>query len=208
MLTDPSKGTIGIWFCKFRFLFVFASFFFSAQSTQNETAAKSDPVVVVLKGAYVYSNDAAFNAQISKSTTLHKYSEVIPSEDGKKIQIISKTAAAAKKKKRRAPVRKLKLVAPAAQNAKPETKPVKSSVFVTSQTGDEEIAAFSFSRGNCFLPATNDISSFTAIQFAFKNLKNLCIVFVKECDYFYKNDNLKSQIFLTAFSVRPPPFLV
>jgi len=186
------------------FFFSLGSLSVSAQEISHNEYAP--PGIVVVGDAVIYSKDASFNEQISKSKSIQQYSEIVKINDNE-LKIVAKNSD--KPAKKLQPKIKEEVDLLAAKKIK-ESKKVnlpkkKIDLHISGGYTDSQFLSGVGSVRGSFVPPSNDYQYSKYFLISSVSSENISLEFLHYTNCFYKNDNSKLQVNVSSFSVRPPP---
>ena len=202
---DYANFNFKLW--QFSLLFFFFSLGSLSVSAQEISHNESAPAEIVVVGdAVIYSKDASFNEQISKSKSIQQYSEIVKINDNE-LKIVAKNSD--KPAKKLQPKIKEEVDLLAAKKIKESKKvnlPKKKIDFHISggYTDSQFLSGVGSVRGS-FVPPSNDYQYSKYFLISSVSSENISLEFLHYTNCFYKNDNSKLQVNVSSFSVRPPP---
>lgn len=177
----------------------------SAQETQTQEPVSSG-LIITAGDAVIYSKDASFNEQISKSKTIQQYSKVIKINNDE-LKIVAKNSDEPTKKLQ--PKIKDEVDLLAAKKLKDSRKvdlpKKKIDLHISKGYSDGKFLAGVSSINGSFVPPSNDYHYSKYFLNSSANPENTSLIFLHFTSCFYKNDNSRLQINVSSFSVRPPP---
>lgn len=177
----------------------------SAQEIQAQEPVSSG-LIITAGDAVIYSKDASFNEQISKSKTIQQYSEIVKINDNE-LKIVAKNSDKPTKK----PQPKIKeevdlLAVKKIKESKKVNLPKKKiDLHISGGYTDSQFLAGIGSVRGSFVPPSNDYQYSKYFLISSVSSENVSLEFLHYTNCFYKNDNSKLQINVSSFSVRPPP---
>lgn len=177
----------------------------SAQETQTQEPVSSG-LIITAGDAVIYSKDASFNEQISKSKTIQQYSKVIKINNDE-LKIVAKNSDEPTKKLQ--PKIKEEVDLLAAKKLKDSRKvdlpKKKIDLHISKGYSDGKFLAGVSSINGSFVSPSNDYHYSKYFLNSSANPENTSLIFLHFSSCFYKNDNSRLQINVSSFSVRPPP---
>lgn len=177
----------------------------SAQETQTQEPVSSG-LIITAGDAVIYSKDASFNEQISKSKTIQQYSKVIKINNDE-LKIVAKNSDEPTKKLQ--PKIKDEVDLLAAKKLKDSRKvdlpKKKIDLHISKGYSDGKFLVGVSSINGSFVSPSNDYHYSKYFLNSSANPENTSLIFLHFTSCFYKNDNSRLQINVSSFSVRPPP---
>jgi len=177
----------------------------AAQETQIQEPVSSG-LIITVGDAVIYSKDASFNEQISKSKSIQQYSEIVKINDNE-LKIVAKYSDKPTKKPQPRINEKVDLLAAKKlkENKKVDLPKKKIDLHISVGYTDSQFLAGVGSVRGSYLPPSNDYQYSKYFLISSVSSENVSLEFLHYTNCFYKNDNSKLQVNVSSFSVRPPP---
>ncbi|WDF48171.1 hypothetical protein PQ459_06760 [Chryseobacterium sp. KACC 21268] len=214
LLSFNAQVGIGIDFLsKIKLVFVLLfSFFiipFSAQEIKSEEDLNSQVVITVIDDAFIYSKDEAFNKQVSNNKDLQEHSTIEISQDhGLKISAKTSIQFSPKESEKKKPTN-IVLASKKSDQYKPVDLPKKAvEIIIRNGAEGDQFLLGSNASGSSFVTPSNDLLTSKYFLIYTDKLVKVSLLFSYFVNYFYQNNNSKSQVFHNDYSVRPPPSLI